>query len=509
MDIRDRVIELRRVKASELLGNPKNWRKHPERQRKAYKALVDKIGFAGAELVIELADGRLMLIDGHMRKDIHPDAVLPVLVTDLNEDEADLLLASFDSVGAMAEVDTEALESLFVDVGLAFEDMGDLSAEIAATYDIDLGGDDVPEDAGAQIDRAEELNEKWQVKRGDLWVIGEHRLLCGDSTDAADVERVMGGEKALLCHADPPYGMGKEKDGITNDNLYREKLDFFQMQWWQAIRPFLEDNASAYIWGNAEDLWRLWYCGGLRDSERLTFRNEIVWDKGDAAAGGISLQGQQGLRQYPSSTERILFFMLGQQEYSMNADNYWDGWENIRLYIKGQRDLMGWDNAECKRIAGHSPTSGCHWFDKSQWVMPTKEVYEAWQNAAKDDGFKREFDDLKREFDEGRSVFDNTHDLMTDVWDYPRVKGNDRHDHATPKPIEIMQRLIKSSSQNENIIFEPFGGSGTTMVACEQLGRRCRMIEIEPKYCAVILERLADMGLEPLPRPLPTSGEGG
>ncbi len=60
-----------------------------------------------------------------------------------------------------------------------------------------------------------------------------------------------------------------------------------------------------------------------------------------------------------------------------------------------------------------------------------------------------------------------------------------------------MQRIIKSSSQNDNLIFEPFGGSGTTMVACEQLRRRCRMIEIEAKYCAVILERMTDMGLEP------------
>ena len=86
-------------------------------------------------------------------------------------------------------------------------------------------------DAEPQIDRAAELLEKWQVQTGDLWQIGEHRLLCGDSTKREDVERMMGGDEAVFLHADPPYGMGKEKDGIENDNLYREKLDAFQMSW--------------------------------------------------------------------------------------------------------------------------------------------------------------------------------------------------------------------------------------------------------------------------------------
>jgi hypothetical protein len=63
--------------------------------------------------------------------------------------------------------------------------------------------------------------------------------------------------------------MGKENDGVQNDNLYAEKLDAFQMEWWKAVRPHVEDNGSAYIWGNAPDLWRLWYVGGLNDSERL------------------------------------------------------------------------------------------------------------------------------------------------------------------------------------------------------------------------------------------------
>lgn len=113
IDIRNRVKELRVVRAGDILPNPKNWRQHPEAQRQAYAALVKSIGFAGALLTRELDDGRLMLLDGHLRQDENPDASLPALVTDLNETEADLLLATYDPLAAMAEADQKALADLF------------------------------------------------------------------------------------------------------------------------------------------------------------------------------------------------------------------------------------------------------------------------------------------------------------------------------------------------------------------------------------------------------------
>jgi DNA modification methylase len=339
-----------------------------------------------------------------------------------------------------------------------------------------------------QIERGAELNKKWRVKPGDLWQIGEHRLLCGDATKREDIERIMSGGKAALCHADPPYGMGKEKDGIVNDNLYAQKLDKFQMSWWKAVRPFLTDNASAYIWGNAEDLWRLWYVGGLKDSERLTFRNEIVWDKKTAGAGGISHMGADGFRQYPTASERCLFFMLGEQGFNNNADNYWEGWEPIRSYLQAEADKMNLTPKSLRKICGVGMYS--HWFSKSQWAFITEEHYRKLQEAAKGKAFKREYDDLKREFYATRAYFDNTHDNMTDVWAFERVRSEERYGHATPKPIAMICRIIKSSTPEQGIVLDPFLGSGTTMVACENLGRKCRGIEIVPDYCAVTLERM-------------------
>ena len=96
-----------------------------------------------------------------------------------------------------------------------------------------------------------------------------------------------------------------------------------------------------------------------------------------------------------------------------------------------------------------------HWTSKSQWSFPTREVYEALQRAARGDGFKRDYDDLKRDYDDLkrdytshddyalRAYFDNTHDNMTDVWHYPRVKGEERHDHPTPKPVALIERMVQ------------------------------------------------------------------
>jgi len=308
----------------------------------------------------------------------------------------------------------------------------------------------------------------------------------------------MNGEKAVLVHADPPYGMGKEKDGVLNDNLYADKLDAFQMDWWRAFRPHLEDNASAYIWGNAPDLWRLWYRGGLGESETLTMRNEIVWNKGGFGAGGGTGVGQAIQRSYFPGTERCVFFMLGEQGFNNNADNYWEGWEPLRTYLQNQMKKCGWTTADLNRITG-SQMAG-HWVTKSQWGLITKDNYQKIQEASREhDSFKREHDDLKREHDrikeefyKTRAFFDNTHDNMTDVWQFQRVKGEERHGHATPKPVEMMERVMKSSAPSGAITTEPFLGSGSTLIAAEKTGRKCYGMELDPKYCDVIVKRWED-----------------
>ena len=112
IQIRDRIRELRRVRAKDLVPNPKNWRRHPKAQADALRGLLAEVGYADALLVRELPDGRLMLIDGHLRAETTPDSEVPVLVLDVTAEEADKILLTLDPLAAMAEADSERIGKL-------------------------------------------------------------------------------------------------------------------------------------------------------------------------------------------------------------------------------------------------------------------------------------------------------------------------------------------------------------------------------------------------------------
>ena len=319
--------------------------------------------------------------------------------------------------------------------------------------------------------------------------IHSHRLICGDSTDVAVIDRLMDGVKADLVFTDPPYGMKKESEGVLNDNLNYDDLLDFNRQWIPLTFGALKDNGSWYCWGIDEPLMDIYsnILKPMQKENKITFRNLITWDKGNG-------QGQlsEDFRMYPIADEKCLFVMVGVQGFSNNADNYFEAWEPIRIYLKQERDRMGWSNADMKKMCGHSPTSGCHWFDKSQWMMPTEEEYKTWQHHAKGEGFKKEYEEIKKEYYSTRAYFDNTHDNQNNVWHFDRAGKDEREytgGHATPKPIALCSRAIKSSSREGEIVLDVFGGSGSTLIACEQLNRKCYMCELDPKYVSVILQR--------------------
>ena len=109
MNVQDRVTEMRLVPADQLIANPANWRRHPQAQQRALAAVLDEVGFAGAVIAREDDDGGLVIIDGHARAEMVGEATVPVLVTDLTEAEANVVLATYDPIGAMAVRDDEAL----------------------------------------------------------------------------------------------------------------------------------------------------------------------------------------------------------------------------------------------------------------------------------------------------------------------------------------------------------------------------------------------------------------
>ena len=120
MKIRDRILRLDRVRAADLIPNPKNWRTHPTAQKDALRGVLAEVGYADAVTAREVPGG-LMLIDGHARAEITPDAVMPVLVLDVNEEEADFILTTLDPLAAMAGKDEAALSALLADVEIENE----------------------------------------------------------------------------------------------------------------------------------------------------------------------------------------------------------------------------------------------------------------------------------------------------------------------------------------------------------------------------------------------------
>jgi DNA modification methylase len=337
---------------------------------------------------------------------------------------------------------------------------------------------------------------------GDLFEIGEHRLLCGDSTDSDQVDLLMNGQKADMAHNDPPYGMKKEKEGVLNDNLnYNDLLDF-NREWIDLQFMHLKENGSWYCWGIDEPLMDI-YSEILKPyiaEQKLTFRNLITWFKNPSGLGDG--QNNPFARSYGIITEKCLFAMMGVQGFNNNQDNYFDKWETIRIYLEQEIKKLNESDGKIAAALGYKDGRTVnHWWSKSQWSMPTEGNYYALREYAKGknvEAFKKEYEEIKKEYEEikkeyysSRAYFDNTHDKMTEVWQFDRhVRQGDEGGHATPKPIPLCERAIKSSCPDNGLVLDMFLGSGSTMVAAHQLKRKCYGMELDPKYCQVIVDRM-------------------
>ena len=463
---------------------------NPRNNREAVDYVANSIKEFGFKVPIVI-DKNNVIVAGHTRllaaEKLGLKTVPCIVADDLTEEQIKAFRLADNKTGEFATWDFEKLDFELNELsdfdmeqfGFTFEDDDD---------DIEIVEDDVPE-----------IQKETICKVGDIWKLGGHRLICGDSTDAGVIERLMDGEKADMVFTDPPYGMKKESDGVLNDNLNFDDLLDFNRQWIPLTFASLKDNGSWYCWGIDEPLMDIYsnILKPMQKENKITFRNLITWDKGNG-------QGQlsSGFMMYPIADEKCLFVVCGIQCLTLNADQYREEYEPIRKYLYDERMKCGWDVPTMKTIAGHSDKSRDHWTSKSQFNLPTKEVYEKFQKWAKDHNVKafekeyeqlrKEYEQLRKEHEQLRAYFDNTHDNQNNVWHFDRAGKDEREHtggHATPKPIALCSRAIKSSSREEETILDVFGGSGSTLIACEQLNRKCYMVELDPHYCDVIIQR--------------------
>ncbi len=415
--IRDRILELRRVRASELRPNPLNWRTHPERQRAALRGLLAEIGFADALLARETEDGALELIDGHLRAETTPDAEVPVLILDVDEAEAAKLLATVDPLSAMAEAEPEALQTLLSSFEIESSAVRTMLDALAKEAGVEIEKHLAALDSGPEIGRADELREKWGVERGQLWRIGRHRLLCGDSTSRADVERLMDGQRAVLFATDPPYLVDYDGTNHPGTKVSRNRPSL-NKDWSESYRDFdrsdqgdgLYDGFVSVVLEVAIRENAAWYCWHASRRQAMV---EAVWERHGAFVH----------QQIIWTKERPV---LTRSWYLWQHEPCFFGW------VKGKKPPKG---------AGATPLSS--------------------------------------------------------VWALPSISRSEDIDHPTPKPVECFAIPMLQHTDEGDVCYEPFSGSGTQIVAAEQTGRRCFAMELAPEFVAVTLERLAGLKLTP------------
>src|SRR2546425_10770735 len=195
MAVRDRILELRRVRASELAPDPRNPRRHPPAQRRALESLLDSIGYAGA-LIARQGPRGLELIDGHLRASLDPDQVVPVLVLDVDASEATTLLASLDPLAAMAATDPEALQSLLAQAVLPEEILAARPWSLLSP----APGHPDPEEVPARSRRG-------RGRPGQIWQKGGHPPGWAGAPDPGALPARMREEKAELLLTAPPHGV--------------------------------------------------------------------------------------------------------------------------------------------------------------------------------------------------------------------------------------------------------------------------------------------------------------
>lgn len=335
MMIKDRIKELRRVPAAELLPNPKNWRTHPAAQQDALRGVLADVGYADALIARETPDG-LMLVDGHLRAETTPDAVVPVLVLDINEAEADLMLATLDPLAAMAGRDDERLTALLATVTSENDTINALLQTLADGYEpLTLLEPDPPDEGFDVSDAVDDVEaddyEPW-VQPGEVWALGDHRIMCGDSTVGPDVDRLMVGELAQLVITDPPYGVdydgthlspgtyfgeGQRKAerlvGDTGISVYGAMFDI--------LHRITDDKATAFVF----------FAGAVGlpiysavDASEWEIRALIIWAKNHAQFGSMGSQ-------YKTKHEPILYlFKKGRGTRWFGANNETTVWDYDR-----------------------------------------------------------------------------------------------------------------------------------------------------------------------------------
>jgi DNA modification methylase len=360
-------MQTQRVKIDTLTLDPANVRRHPAKNLDTIKASLTRFGqqrpvLVNAKGIIIAGNGTVMAAKALGWDHIN------IVRTELDGSEATAYAIADNRTAELAEWDDSALAQQLAALQIDAKEIASL-----AEATVDVVEDETPEPSAEPI-----------TKSGDLWLLGEHRVLCGDSTKAEDVDRLMAGAKAGMIHTDPPYGMSYQSNYRTKSAKFDvlENDDRVLTEW---IEPAIRNSKGwVFIWTTWKVLEQ-WFPV-VKPFGKLS--NLVVWSKG---GGGIG-----DLKKTFSTDHEIAF-----------------------VFNRGA-ELCG------KRIGS--------------------------------------------------------------VWSFGKDAAGD-YEHPTQKPVALAAEAIEKTTTKACTVYDPFLGSGTTLIAAEQLGRKCYGMEISPAYCDVIVKR--------------------
>jgi len=280
-----------------------------------------------------------------------------------------------------------------------------------------------------------------------------------------------------LIIADPPYYKVINEKWDKQWKTEQEYLEWCKL-WFDECVRVLKDTGSFYCYGNFDILSKQKV---LIFDKKLNFRQNITLDKGLKSIAGRT---SDKLRMFPTASEYLLFYI--NQNYSFqNNDSVNEVFKPIRQYLKDELAKSGLKTKDCRKLMGLTiDAGGLRYFSDTSWMMIPEKHYSSLQiNGC----FNMPYIELKQWYESLLFTF-NLPIATTDVWDFTPDKV--RYGHPTQKPQDICQRIVKASSNENDNVLIPFAGSGSEIVACEELKRNWTAFEIEDSYIEIINKRL-------------------
>lgn len=382
------------VDVAKLIPNPKNPNTHPDNQVQLLGRIIRQTGWR-APITVSTRSG--FIVKGHGRLSAALLEGLKEVPVDYQNYDSEAQeyadLVADNRIAELAEIDRVMLADIFADI-----DTGEIPMELTGFTE------DEAQELMHAMDEAlhNDLNDPDQVPEipapedvltqpGDLWLLGGHRLLCGDSTNRETVERLLDGEKADMVFTDPPYALMGNSTGVSGVGDDKMIMPFFR-EIGAVLRQVVKPMGHVYVchdWQTSATI-----KAAFQD---LTAKNLIVWRKAD---GG-------GLGSFYTKIYELIWLFANELE----------------------KGIIGKNKVHARTING-----------------------------------------------------------VANIWDCPVVQAPER-DHNAQKPVDVIKVAVANSSDEGEAVLDLFGGSGSTLIACEALSRTCYMMELEPKYCDVIVKR--------------------